>query len=61
MSKKKKPYIPEEYPIPEQNPEFNPEVIPETPSMPDEDSDIIPEENPFQTPPVEIPPPGEAP
>lgn len=61
MSKKKKPSMPEEYPIPEQNPEFNPEVIPEAPSLPEEDPEFIPEENPFVTPPAEIPPPGEAP
>lgn len=61
MPKKKKPIVPEEYPIPEQNPEFNPEVIPEAPSLPEEDPEFIPEENPFETPPTEIPPPGEAP
>lgn len=58
---KKKPLIPEEYPLPEKNPEFNPEVIPETPGLPNEDPDLIPEENPFVTPPTEVPPPGEAP
>ncbi|MBU3714179.1 MAG: hypothetical protein FGM46_04445 [Ferruginibacter sp.] len=61
MIKKKKPETPKEFPLPEKNPEFNPDVIPESPALPEEEPDIIPEENPFITPPHEVPPPGEAP
>lgn len=61
MSLIKKPPVPVEFPIPERNPEYNPDVIPENPVVPEEEPDLIPEENPFITPPTEIPPPGEAP
>lgn len=60
---KKKPFLPEVVPevSPKTFPEFIPVDDPEEPLMPIEDPDFIPEENPFETPPEEIPPPGEAP
>ena len=61
VAKIKKPAPPIELPIPETNPEFNPDVIPESPILPEEEPDVIPDENPFETPPYEVPPPGEAP
>jgi hypothetical protein len=42
-------------------PEQVPIVDPEDPLVPEEGPDFIPEEDPFETPPVEIPPPGEGP
>lgn len=47
------PLLPEEkpYDIPEEQPEIKPE----------EEPDIIPDEDPFETPPYEVPPPGEGP
>ncbi len=61
MKKSQSPKSPPEFPLPEKNPEFNPDVIPESPLLPEEEPDIIPEESPFQTPPYEVPSPGEAP
>ena len=58
MQKKPKviPEVPTS-PFPEQEPIFDPEE----PLIPEEDPDFIPEEDPFETPPFEVPPPGEGP
>ena len=61
MPKKIKPDKPFEIPSPQKQPEINPVVDPEEPIVPIEDPDIIPDEDPFETPPYEIPPPGEGP
>jgi hypothetical protein len=42
-------------------PEVKPIIEPEDPVIPVEDPDIIPDEEPFETPPYEIPEPGEGP
>jgi hypothetical protein len=52
---------PLEFPVPEPQPELNPNVDPEDPILPEEDPEIIPWEDPFETPPYEVPPPGEGP
>ena len=56
----KKPKIAPEVPT-TPFPEQKPIVDPEEPLLPEESPDFIPEEDPFETPPVEIPPPGEGP
>ena len=61
MPKKIKPDKPFEIPSPQKHPEINPVIDPEEPIVPMEDPDIIPDEDPFETPPYEIPPPGEGP
>ena len=61
MDKKKYPVKPPEIPGTPAKPEVEPEIIPENPELPGEDPDLIPEEDPFENPPVEIPPPGEGP
>ena len=61
MPDKKKVGVPIEVPEPERTPEIKPDVDPEYPLIPEEDPDVIPEEDPYETPPVEIPPPGEGP
>lgn len=61
MPKKKDPGKPFEIPSPGKQPEIMPPADPEEPIIPGEDPDIIPDEDPFETPPNEIPPPGEGP
>lgn len=61
MAKKKPLQKPFEIPAPEKRPEMDPSHIPESPELPEEDPDLIPEEDPFETPPFEIPEPGEGP
>ncbi len=61
MPKKIPPGTPLENPLPEKHPEMIPPVDPEEPLIPDEDPDIIPDEDPFETPPFEVPAPGEGP
>lgn len=63
LMQKKKPISPQVIPelIPKTIPEFMPVHDPEEPRIPIEDPDFIPEEDPFETPPTEIPPPGEGP
>lgn len=61
MAKKIKPDRPIEMPSPEKDPEIILPFDPEDPIIPLEDPDIIPDEDPFETPPYEIPPPGESP
>ena len=46
---------------PADNPDIYPEDIPEPPPLPEEEADIIPDEELFETPPYEPPPPGEGP
>lgn len=61
MDKKKKADKPVEVPSPGKYIEVNPDEIPESPALPEEDPEIIPDEDPFETPPYEIPEPGEGP
>jgi hypothetical protein len=61
MTDKKKQGDPIEVPLPERIPEVKPEVDPEYPLLPEENPDVIPEEDPFQSPPYEVPTPGEGP
>ncbi|MBP6023436.1 hypothetical protein [Ferruginibacter sp.] len=61
MQKKKQPTKPVEVPAPGKYPEINPDAIPDSPALPDEDPDIIPDEDPYETPPYEVPNPGEGP
>jgi hypothetical protein len=57
----KKKHINPEVPKPNP-PEFQPGEDPSIPLLPEEEPDIIPEEDPFENPPpYEVPPPGEAP
>ena len=60
MSKKINTGKPEISP-PDKLPEINSPVDPEDPVVPPEDPEIIPDEDPFESPPYEIPPPGEGP
>ncbi|HTQ63850.1 MAG TPA: hypothetical protein VMI12_03585 [Puia sp.] len=55
MPTKKKPEAPSEPP----SPEIKPVKEPENPVAPEEDPDMIPDKEPVETPPYEIPPPGE--
>lgn len=57
---KKKPEPPKEVPMPV-SPELEPVIDPEEPLLPEEDPDWLPEEDPFDTPPYEVPEPGEGP
>lgn len=60
MQQKKKPLVNPEFPqVPK--PEVKPPVDPEDPLPPPEDPDYIPEEDPFENPPYEVPPPAEGP
>jgi hypothetical protein len=62
MPKKKKPDKNPEIPSPKKIPETAPVIDPEEPAIPQEDPDIVPDENPFQNPaPFEMPEPGEGP
>lgn len=61
MATKKTPERPNEFPAPDKHPEIIQPIDPEDPVMPIEDPEIIPDEDPFETPPYEIPPPGESP
>lgn len=61
MAKKTNPDKPFEIPLPGKTPETNPPFDPEEPIIPEEEPDIIPDEEPFETPPYEIPEPGEGP
>lgn len=61
MAKKKHPPIPSEIPYPGKRPELDPDRIPENPGLPEKEPDIIPEEDPYETPPEELPEPGEGP
>ena len=61
MAKKIQPEEPIGVPAPRRDPEVYPEEIPETPLLPAEEPDVIPQEDPFETPPYEVPPPGEGP
>ena len=57
---KKPVIIPEVHP-PKKTPEVQPIHDPEEPLVPEEQPDQIPDENPFETPPYEVPEPGEGP
>lgn len=61
MPKKILPGKPIETPMPGKLPEVVPPFDPEEPIIPEESPDIIPDEDPFETPPYEIPQPGEGP
>lgn len=58
----RKPANPEpEVPKPMREPGQFPVEEPEIPPIPEEDPEIIPDEDPFETPPYEVPEPGEGP
>jgi hypothetical protein len=58
MSTKKKPGQPTEVPQTE-NPEITPETVPDSPSKPFQEPEIIPEDDPGGTSPGEIPVPDD--
>lgn len=58
MNKKQKPV---EVPSPQEPHEIRPAEVPPLPAVPEFDPDTIPEENPDETPPYEVPEPGEGP
>ena len=58
MAKKKNPDKPSEVPTPE-NPEVTPETVPDRPTPPFQEPEIIPEDDPGGTSPGEIPVPDE--
>lgn len=58
---KEKPFRPLEIPVPEKKPEIPVPADPEEPLIPVEDPEIIPDEDPFENPPYEVPEPGEGP
>ena len=60
--KKRQPIVPPpEIAPPLREPETPKPYDPEEPLIPEEDPDVIPEEDPFETPPYEVPSPGERP
>ena len=62
MATKKTPGTTPTSPYPGKRPEIDPDKIPENPVIPEEDPDMIPDEDdPFEIPPEEVPPPGEKP
>ena len=61
MPGKKNTGYPTEFPLPEKPPEVDTPSDPEEPLIPEEEPDMLPEEEPFETPPYEVPPPGEGP
>jgi hypothetical protein len=61
MPRKIDPGIPTEKPALPKHPEIEEPFDPEEPIIPQEDPDIIPDEEPFETPPYEVPPPAEGP
>jgi hypothetical protein len=61
MAKKKQPDNPSEISYPGKRPELDPDRIRENSGLPEEEPDIIPDEEPFETPPEELPEPGEGP
>ena len=61
MGKPKKTISPEEIPAPDKHaPDIIPQADPEEPVLPAE-PDFIPEEDPYDTPPYEVPTPSERP
>ncbi|HSC38626.1 MAG TPA: hypothetical protein VLD19_12165 [Chitinophagaceae bacterium] len=61
MPKKQPLPQPHEVPVHPEKPEIKPGEEPGLPALPEEDPDIIPDDDPFETPPYEVPPPGERP
>ena len=61
MSPKKIPIAPVENPSHAKHPEIPPLTDPDELIVPEEDPDLIPDEDPFETPPYEVPDPGEGP
>lgn len=62
MTKKiKKKEEPNEIPFPKKEPDINVPIDPEEPLLPKEDPNVLPDENPYETPPYEVPQPGEGP
>jgi len=61
MAKKTKSPAPFEIPQPGKIPEMEPYADPEEPLAPEENPDQIPDLDPDEKPPYEIPPPGEGP
>lgn len=61
MPKKDSSVKPEKSPLPEVSPEADPSSIPVIPLSPEEEADIVPDEDLFETPLYEEPEPGEGP
>ena len=62
MAIKKKPADPQPgLPYPGKRPEIDPDTVPDNPVITGDEPDIIPDDDPFETPPEDVPPPGEKP
>lgn len=61
MIKKKKPGEPDQKSKPEKHPDITQPPDPEEPFVSEEESEIIPDEDPFENAADEAPPPGEGP
>jgi hypothetical protein len=61
MTKKKTTHKTNELPVPEPAPDVKKQEEPVYPLTAEEELDVIPDEDPFENPPVETPPPGEGP
>jgi hypothetical protein len=61
MTTKKQQDKPVDIPAPDKHPEIIQPVDPDETVIPVEDPDVIPDEDPFETPPYEIPAPAEGP
>jgi hypothetical protein len=61
VAKKRNTRYPPEFPLPEKPGEVDSPSDPEEPLIPEEEPDMLPEEEPFETPPYEVPPPEEGP
>jgi hypothetical protein len=61
MATKKQPSKPAKATYPGKVPEIEPDELPENPVSPEDETDLIPDEDPFETPPEEMPEPGEGP
>jgi hypothetical protein len=61
MPNKTTPDQPEEFPVPDIQPEIRPPAIPEEPILPKENPEIIPRENPVEPLPSEMPAPTQSP
>lgn len=58
---KKKTDRPAEIPVPGNDPEVKPATEPGNPLFPEEEPGELPNDDPYETPPYEIPEPGEGP
>lgn len=62
MAITKKPADPQPgFPYPGKRPEIDPDTVPDNSVITGDEPDIIPDDDPFETPPEDVPPPGEKP